>query len=98
MIGARDTEWPAFAWTTTADGNAGWAPEDWLQPRGDGRAVALQDHAAQELDVQAGDTRVLLHELGDRWWWCRHADGRNGWLPARDLALINETTSEENYE
>ena len=42
-LGARDTEWPAFAWTTTADGNAGWAPVDWLQPRDDGHAVALRD-------------------------------------------------------
>ncbi len=98
MLGARDTEWPAFAWTTTGDGNAGWAPVAWLQPDEDGRhATALQDYSAQELDVQAGDTLALLHELGD-WWWCRHADGRSGWLPARDLALINETTSEENYE
>lgn len=94
-LGARDTEWPSFAWTTTADGNAGWAPVDWLQPQGDGRAVALRDYSAQELDVRAGDTVALLHALGD-WWWCAHADGRRGWLPARDLEPIHETTSEEN--
>ena len=96
-LGARDTEWPAFAWTTTADGNAGWAPVDWLQPRDDGHAVALRDYSAQELDVRAGDTVALQHELGD-WWWCAHADGRSGWLPARDLDLINDTISEETSE
>ena len=95
-LGARDTEWPAFAWTTTTDGNAGWAPVDWLQPREDGHAIALRDYSAQELDAQAGDTVALQYELGD-WWWCKHADGRSGWLPARDLDPINdnETTSEE---
>jgi hypothetical protein len=93
-LGVPDTEWPGFAWSTTADGNAGWTPVDWLQPQGDGRAVSLRDYSAQELDVQAGETVVLLHEPGE-WWWCRHADGRSGWLSARDLALINETTSEE---
>ncbi|WP_454257005.1 SH3 domain-containing protein [Pseudoxanthomonas mexicana] len=96
-LGARDTEWPAFAWTTTADGNVGWAPVDWLQPRDDGHAVALRDYSAQELDVRAGDTVALQHELGG-WWWCTHADGRSGWLPARDLDLINDTTSEETSE
>jgi hypothetical protein len=78
-LGARDTEWPAFAWTTTAD------------------AVALRDYSAQELDARAGDTVALGHELG-HWWWCTHADGRSGWLPARDLQPINETTSEETSE
>ena len=58
-LGARDTEWPAFAWTTNADGNAGWAPVDWLQPRNDGHAVALRDYSAQELDVRAGDTVLI---------------------------------------
>ena len=92
-LGERDTEWPAFAWTTTADGNAGWAPAAWLQPRDDGYAIALHDYSARELDVQAGDMVSLLHELGE-WWWCQHADGHSGWLPARDLQPINETTSE----
>ncbi|KRG69571.1 SH3 domain-containing protein [Pseudoxanthomonas dokdonensis] len=94
MVGERDTEWPAFAWTTTADGNAGWAPVDWLQTRDDGSAVALRDYSAQELDVQAGDTLAVARQLGG-WYWCTRADGRSGWLPARDLQPINETTSEE---
>ncbi len=80
-LGARDTEWPAFVWTTTADGNAGWAPVDWLKPLGDGRAEALRDYSAQELDVDAGDEVVLHHALGG-WWWAEHANGRQGWLAA----------------
>ena len=46
-------------YTITADGNAGWAPFDWLKPMGDGRAEALRDYSAQELDVDVGDDIVL---------------------------------------
>jgi hypothetical protein len=87
-LGARDTEWPAFIWTITPiDGNAGWAPFDWLKPLGDGRAEALRDYSAQELDVDAGDDLLLHHELGG-WWWSEHADGRVGWVPATHLEPV----------
>lgn len=79
-LGARDTEWPAFVWTINADGNAGWAPIDWLTPLGDGRAEALRDYSAQELDVDAGDEVELHHTLGG-WWWCEREDGQRGWVP-----------------
>lgn len=84
-VGERDTEWPAFAWTTTRDGNAGWAPAEWLKPLGDGRAEALRDYSARELDVDAGDELVLHGELGG-WWWCEQDDGQLGWVPDTHLA------------
>lgn len=84
--GERDREWPAFVWATAADGRAGWAPLDWLRPLGEGRAVALRDYSARELDADEGDALELLHELGG-WWWARHADGREGWLPADALRI-----------
>lgn len=83
-LGERDTEWPAFIWATTADGNAGWAPFDWLKPLHDGHAEALRDYSAQELDVDADGEVTLLHELGG-WWWCERADGRCGWVPTEHL-------------
>lgn len=88
-LGARDTEWPAFVWAMTADGNAGWAPLDWLKPLGDGRAEALRDYSAQELDVDAGDDIVLHHELGG-WWWATRNDGRSGWIPDSHFRTIEE--------
>lgn len=89
-LGERDREWPAFVWTTTQDGNAGWAPADWLRPLGDGRAEALRDYSAQELDVNAGDVLTLSFALGG-WWWCEGGDGRCGWVPESHLALTTET-------
>lgn len=83
-LGARDTEWPAFVWATTADGNAGWAPIEWLKPLSDSRAEALHDYSAQELDVVAGDVVVLHSELGG-WWWCARNDGQCGWVPDGNL-------------
>lgn len=88
--GARDGEWPAFVWTTTADGNAGWAPVEWLRPLGGDRAEALRDYSARELDAAAGDEVALRHEHGG-WWWATHADGREGWLPATHLEIRGET-------
>jgi hypothetical protein len=91
-LGERDSEWPAFAWTVTADGNAGWAPVDWLKPLGDGRAEALRDYSAQELDADAGDDIALQYELGG-WWWCEHGDGRSGWIPAGHIDTTARPTT-----
>jgi hypothetical protein len=79
-LGRRDSEWPAFVWTIASDGNAGWAPFDWLKPLDNDRAEALREYSAQELDVAVGDEVTLLHELGG-WWWCERTDGRSGWVP-----------------
>ena len=86
QLGACDTEWPAFAWTTTSDGNAGWAPVEWLRPLGDGTAEALRDYTARELDAADGDDVELLEEYGG-WYWARHANGAEGWLPENALRL-----------
>ena len=90
-LGARDGEWPVFAWITTDDGNSGWGPVDWLDPREGGRTLATRDYSARELDADAGDALQLHHELGD-WWWAERADGAQGWIPARNLELLDETT------
>ncbi|AZR33485.1 SH3 domain-containing protein [Xanthomonas vasicola] len=90
-VGVRDEEWPAFAWVTIDSGRAGWAPLAWLCPLGDGRAEALRDYDARELDAQTGEDVLLHHEHGG-WWWSERADGTQGWLPAADLELLDDTT------
>lgn len=87
-LGERDTEWPAFIWAITRDGNAGWAPFDWLKPLDGGRAEALRDYSAQELDVDQGDDVVLHSELGG-WWWAQRRDGRCGYVPAEHLEIAS---------
>ncbi|HYG06257.1 MAG TPA: SH3 domain-containing protein [Stenotrophomonas sp.] len=89
-LGVRDEEWPAFAWVGVEGGHAGWAPVEWLRPLGDGRAEALRDYDARELDADCGEAVILHHEHGG-WWWSERADGAQGWLPAADLELMEET-------
>ncbi|WP_305806561.1 SH3 domain-containing protein [Stenotrophomonas sp. YIM B06876] len=88
-LGVRDEEWPAFAWVRTADGSAGWAPVAWLRVLDNGRAEALRDYTARELDVDSGELVELHHEHGG-WWWSERANGTQGWLPAHDLELLEE--------
>lgn len=92
-LGVRDEEWPAFAWVGTGDGNAGWAPHAWLRLLDDGHAEALRDYDARELDADAGESVLLHHEHGG-WWWSERADGAQGWLPASDLELLQDTLLE----
>jgi hypothetical protein len=88
-LGVRDEEWPAFAWVRTPDGGAGWAPVAWLRVLDGNRAEALRDYSARELDVDGGELVKLHHEHGG-WWWSERANGAQGWLPARDLELLEE--------
>ncbi|MBD9535711.1 peptide-binding protein [Stenotrophomonas sp. ATCM1_4] len=88
-LGVRDEEWPAFAWVTTDAGDAGWTPIAWLRMLDDGRAEVLRDYSARELDVDRGEQVRLHHEHGG-WWWSERADGTQGWLPARELELLEE--------
>ncbi|SMQ97192.1 SH3 domain-containing protein [Xanthomonas fragariae] len=90
-LGVRDEEWLAFAWVNTGAGHAGWAPVVWLRPLGHGKAEALRDYDARELDAKQGQD-VLLHYEHGGWWWSERADGMQGWLPAADLELLDDTT------
>lgn len=85
-VGAADSEWPAFAWMRTGDGNEGWGPLAYVAAGDAGHAHALRDYTARELDADAGDEVELVEEHGG-WWWARHADGATGWLPASHLQL-----------
>ncbi|MGO1072158.1 SH3 domain-containing protein [Lysobacter sp. CA199] len=87
-LGERDSEWPAFVWTQTDDGRAGWAPCDWLRPLDAQHAEALRAYDARELDVEAGQWLRLIDELGGWWWAQREHDGAQGWVPARHLGAI----------
>lgn len=94
-LGARDTEWPAFIWTITADGNAGWAPFDWLRPLGDGRAEALRKYSAQELEVSEGEEVTAHFQVGG-WWWCGDKRRKRGWIPGNALEI--EEMKPANHE
>jgi SH3-like domain-containing protein len=85
VLGARDSEWPEFLWATDAAGRSGWVHEKYLCGS-TGETTARRDYDARELDADTGQTVELIEEAGG-WWWSQAADGRSGWLPARDLDI-----------
>lgn len=93
-VGERDDEWSDFIWTTTADGNAGWAPYDWLKPLGDGRAQALREYSARELDVDIDDEVVVLEEYGG-WYLVAGSASTPGWIPGAHLEIDDDMPAPE---
>ncbi|MEH6422409.1 SH3 domain-containing protein [Pseudomonas sp. CGJS7] len=87
-LGERDHEWPQFVWAVQADGLGGWAPAS-LFDRDRGAATAQSDYDTVELDAAAGAVVRLHHELA-QWWWASDAHGRQGWIPARALQLLED--------
>lgn len=85
-VGRRDTQWPAFAWVRTRDGNEGWAPHAFITMRDAERGEATRAYTARELDADAGSEVALVEEHGG-WWWARRDDAVEGWLPADALQI-----------
>lgn len=96
VIGKRDEEWTDFIWATTPDGNSGWAPNDWLKPLGDGRAQALEDYSARELDVALDDVVVILREYGG-WYWVANGDEHLGWVPGSCVRIEDDNAPAPEY-
>jgi SH3-like domain-containing protein len=91
QVGARDTEWPEFLWATDAAGRSGWVHQSYLD--GDhGDVAAARDYSARELHADAGQ-QVRLIEPAGGWWWAEDARGEQGWLPARDLRIADDTAA-----
>ena len=85
QLGKRDNEYEGWIWVTTADGNQGWAPIQYLQmDETDGQALALHDYTARELNASAGDQLTLHYELNG-WAWVEKRDGSTGWVPCSTI-------------
>jgi hypothetical protein len=87
--GQRDTEWPAFVYTTTGDG-AGWVPERYLDTSSE-PAVVITGYDTTELATTAGEELILVEP--DDPSGCarvRNAEGREGWVPWRTVESVPE--------
>ena len=83
-LGHRDDEYPGWIWTTTGDGNAGWAPEQLFEMAPDAAGVAREDYTARELNTVAGELVLPMRELNG-WAWVRDLRGDSGWVPLETL-------------
>jgi hypothetical protein len=86
VVEDRVSEWLGWIWCTTPKGKRGWAPESYIQRKGD-KGVALRSYAATELSVTEGEELMILDEESG-WLWCRHEDGRLGWVPTEHIERI----------
>jgi SH3-like domain-containing protein len=85
LTGREDT-WDGhrWLWAVADDGREGWVPDDLVSETDDG-PVAARDFAAIELTCSAGEAVAFIRETHG-WAWCRKDDGREGWLPLRNLS------------
>jgi len=86
-VGDNDETWPAFIWTESSHGIAGWVPERHLRRTGDGDvAEVMRSYDTTELSADAGAVvEVVEVDEESGWLWCRAADGRAGWVPVKVL-------------
>lgn len=80
-VGPVDRAWPGWVWAIDHAGRAGYVPEGFLEPLGEGRFSAMRPFDPTVLAVKRGDRLVSLEEIHG-WHWCRHADHREGWVAA----------------
>lgn len=86
-VGERDSQWPAFVFVTGSSGE-GWVPSRHLSANA-GAAVVITPYDTTELELAVGEEVVVLdHDDASGWWWCRRADGAEGWVPVSALDPI----------
>lgn len=78
-VGPVDRAWPGWVWAIDGRGRGGYVPEEILEPLGEGRFAAMEDFDPTVLDIRKGDELESLRQIHG-WHWCRHADGREGWV------------------
>ena len=86
QVGKRDTEFVGWIWTTTHDGNSGWAPESLLEISGE-HAVAKEDYIASELSTEVGEELTVFREL-HAWYWVSNSAGVYGWVPVKTVTKV----------
>jgi hypothetical protein len=80
VLGERDDAYPGWIRVITADGNAGWAPEQFVECRSQTEGRAVEEYTARELNTVAGDSLVSHRELNG-WLWVENDRGECGWVP-----------------
>lgn len=86
-VGERDTQWPAFVFVKGRSGE-GWVPSRHLTAN-TGTAVVIAPYDTTEIALAAGEeVAVLDRDDESGWWWCRRADGAEGWVPETALDPI----------
>jgi len=79
-LGRRDTQYSGWIRVTTADGNEGWAPEQFVDRESGKDGIANRTYSARELDTKVGQPLTVHAEINE-WYWVETEDGDLGWVP-----------------
>lgn len=86
QLGRRDTEYGGWIFVTTADGNEGWAPEQYIASTDNPSVgIARCRYNAFELDTQLHEQLDVISEL-NKWYLVRNRAGQEGWIPMQTVA------------
>lgn len=77
--GVCDQTWPGWVWAENNHGKNGYVPEEILEPMGEGRFAVIEAFDPTVLTVKRGDVVESLKQI-HRWYWCRNAAGKEGWV------------------
>ncbi len=83
-LSGREDIWDGHRWLwATSGGREGWVPDSLVRHQAAG-PVAAFDYSAMELSCPKG-ARLTAGRETHGWVWCRAEDGREGWVPRRNL-------------
>ncbi len=88
-VAGRDERPPGRLWCSSADGRAGWVPEQVVALVAAGVGVARCDYPGEELALTAGEALALEPAAGG-WYLAVRDDGRSGWVPAECVEVLDE--------
>ena len=84
----KEDNWHGWTWIwcTNQAGKSGWVPKKYVE-RHEDKGIAHYDYDAIELSVHIGE-EVLVAQFESGWLWCSNQQGRSGWVPAENIAML----------
>ena len=88
-LSGRSENWDGHTWLWASNeaGKEGWIPDSLIRSA-DGAHTATKAYSAVELSCRTGET-VIGVEQTHGWVLCRSEDGATGWVPKKNLELVN---------
>ena len=87
-LGRTDTEYAGWISVTTANGNEGWAPQQYIEATADASVgITKCSYTAFEMNTVMNEQLEVITELNE-WYWVRNSNGQKGWVPIRTVTSM----------
>ena len=87
-----DPDWQNWRWCEGKKNNAAWVPIQYLTIEGKS-GILKRDYNARELTIHKGET-VTVNEVINGFGMAEKVDGNKGWIPMRNLEILNAPTND----